>query len=140
MMRAPRFRAADTAQQTIGGFLLAGPFVVTEEVWLLAHEMNWLQGLVTAGIVFAIGYMALYRAAAERDPELESDIVGVPLRFVSLMVVAFGSVLLLALLFDAPTVFLDHVPSGQRVPTTVNAVCVGAVFSVVGAATADSVF
>lgn len=140
MMRAPRFKAADTAQQTIGGFLLAGPFVVTEEVWLLAHGMNWLQGLLTAGIVFSIGYMALYQADDERDPQRESDIGGVPLRFVSLMVVSFGSVLLLALLFDAPEVFLSHVPPEQRVPTTVKALCLGSVFSVVGAATADTVF
>lgn len=139
-MRAPRFKAADTAQQVIGGFLLAGPFVVTEEVWLLANEMSWLQGLLTAGIVGAIGYLALYGAADERDPEQESDVGGVPLRFVSLMAVSFGSVLVLALLFDAPAVFLTDVPSEQRVPTTVKALCLGAVFSVVGAATADSVF
>lgn len=140
MVRAPRFKAADTAQQTIGGFLLAGPFVVTEEVWLLARGMNWLQGLLTAGIVFLIGYMALYRADDERDPQRESDIGGVPLRFVSLMVVSFGSVLLLALLFDAPAVFLSNVPPEQRVPTTAKALCLGSVFSVVGAATADTVF
>jgi uncharacterized membrane protein len=28
-----RFSLADIAQQMIGGFLLASPFVVTEEVW-----------------------------------------------------------------------------------------------------------
>ncbi|UPM42121.1 DUF2391 family protein [Halocatena salina] len=139
-MRAPRFKAADTAQQLIGGFLLAGPFVVTEEVWLLAHSMSWIQGLLTAVIVGTIGYIALYGAATERDPERESDVGGVPLRFVSLMLVSFGSVLVLALLFDAPSVFLDHIPPEQRVPTTAKALCLGAMFSVVGAATADTVF
>ncbi|RRJ30733.1 DUF2391 domain-containing protein [Halocatena pleomorpha] len=139
-MRAPRFKAADTAQQVIGGFLLAGPFVVTEEVWSLAHAMSWVQGLLTAGIVGTIGYLALYGAATERDPDQESDVGGVPLRFVSLMFVSFGSVLVLALLFDAPDVFLSGVPPEQRVPTTVKALCLGAMFSVVGAATADTVF
>lgn len=142
MARPPRFKAADTAQQLIGGFLLAGPFVVTEEVWLLAHEMHWTQGLLTAGLVFAIGYMALYGADKKRDPEHETDVGGVPLRFVSLMVVSFGSVVLLALVFDAPKAFLSslHIPPEHHVPTTIKAVCLSAVFSVVGAATADTVF
>jgi uncharacterized membrane protein len=35
-----RDRLADTAQQTVGGFLLDGPFVVTEGVWTLAADMS----------------------------------------------------------------------------------------------------
>jgi uncharacterized membrane protein len=35
-----RYALADTAQQMVGGFLLAGPFVVTEEVWRLASDMT----------------------------------------------------------------------------------------------------
>jgi len=34
--RNERYALADTAQRFVGGFLLAGPFVVTEAVWLLA--------------------------------------------------------------------------------------------------------
>ena len=69
-------------------------------------------------------------------PEL---VAGVPIRFVSLMAVSYGSVLTLALLFTAPATFLE----GDAVyvaGTTLKAISVGAVFSVVGAATADSVF
>lgn len=137
-----RFKPADTAQQMIGGFLLAGPFVVTEEVWMLASEMSWLHGLSTVAIVFAIGYAALYKADTDRDPERESDIGGVPLRFISLMIVSFGSVLLLALVFDAPATFFDslEITKNNQVGVTARAVSLGAVFSVVGAATADSVF
>jgi len=40
----------------------------------------------------------------------------------------------------APGSFLSDVTAGERVAVTVRAVGVGAVFSVVGAATADSVF
>ncbi|MGM0397657.1 MAG: DUF2391 domain-containing protein, partial [Halobacteriota archaeon] len=44
--RRPRqFRLADTAQQVVGGFLLAGPFVVTEEVWTLAANMSVVQAV-----------------------------------------------------------------------------------------------
>ncbi|WP_330630797.1 DUF2391 domain-containing protein [Halocatena halophila] len=140
--RPPRYRAADTAQQLIGGFLLAGPFVVTEEVWMLAVRMGWLNGLGTAAVVVTIGYTALYGADAKRDPEIESDLGGVPLRFVSLLAVAFGSVILLVVLFDAPSTFFAalDVPPEQRPGTLFRVICVGSVFSVVGAATADSVF
>ena len=134
-----RFKTADIAQQVVGGFLLAGPFVVTEEVWVLAGSMSALQTLVTVGIVFGIGYGALYKAE-DRDPDREVEIGGIPLRFLSLMGVAFGSVLLLALAFDAPGTFLDGTTVVERVFVTAKAVSVGAIFSVVGAATADSVF
>ena len=140
-----RYALADTAQQVVGGFLLAGPFVVTEEVWGLASDMTWVQGLSTIAIVFLIGYGALYKADDDRDPDRESEVAGVPTRFVSLMVVSFGSVAILAVAFGAPGTFLgdtfvDGAPSMETLAITLRAVSVGAVFSVVGAATADSVF
>ena len=138
--RRPRFKLADSAQQVVGGFLLAGPFVVTEEVWTLAANMETPNGVLTVAIVFTIGYGALYKADHDRDPERERAVVGVPVRFVSLMGVAFGSVAILALVFGAPETFLGAVPAGERLMTTLRAISVGAVFSVVGAATADSVF
>ncbi|WP_436933732.1 DUF2391 domain-containing protein [Halovenus marina] len=139
--RSRRFRPADSAQQIVGGFLLAGPFVVTEEVWTLARDMTAVQTFVTIGIVFAIGYATLYKADTKRDPDDEQEIAGVPTRFISLMCVSFGSVAILALAFGAPDTFLDTVESTRESAViTFKAVSVGAVFSVVGAATADSVF
>lgn len=134
-----RFKIADTAQQVVGGFLLAGPFVVTEEVWVLARNMHPLQAVATVAIVLAIGYGALYKAD-DRDPDRETEIGGVPLRFVSLVTVAFGSVFILAVAFDAPATFLDGMDRADQVAVTLKAVSVGAVFSIVGAATADSIF
>ncbi|WP_435099202.1 DUF2391 family protein [Halarchaeum sp. P4] len=142
--RKKRYALADTAQQVVGGFLLAGPFVVTEEVWALATQMAWYHVLMTVGIVAGIGYGALYEADDGRDPEKEADVAGVPVRFVSLMLVAYGAVLLLALSFRAPRTFAANLE--LQVDTiglavfTLKATSVGAVFSVVGAATADSVF
>lgn len=145
-----RFRLSDTAQQIVGGFLLAGPFVVTEEVWTLAAGMTWIQTLVTSGLVLGIGYGTLY-TADDRDPEVETEVGGVPLRFVSLVCVSYGSVLILALTFGAPTAFLSGIEGGsvwpgvvdvdrRTVEVTLTATSVSSVFSVVGAATADSVF
>ncbi|WP_158058146.1 DUF2391 family protein [Halorussus halophilus] len=139
-----RFALADSAQQIVGGFLLAGPFVVTEEVWRLAENMETWQGLLTVLIVFGVGYGALYKADDERDPDREAEVAGIPSRFISLMLVSFGSVAILVLVFDAPETFLSDTyldgVSRQTMATTLKALSVGSIFSVVGAATADSVF
>ncbi|MFB6096948.1 MAG: DUF2391 family protein [Haloferacaceae archaeon] len=136
-----RFKLADTAQQIVGGFLLAGPFVVTEEVWTLAVNMSWWQALVTVLLVFGIGYGTLYKAE-DRDPDREVEVAGVPVRFVSLILVSYASVVLLAVAFDAPETFLGgQAETATAMATiTLKAVSVGAVFSVIGAATADSLF
>lgn len=129
-----QFRPADVAQQVVGGFLLAGPFVVTEEVWVLAGVMRPTQWAVTVTMVFAIGWGALYRADSDRDADDETEVAGIPYRFLTLMLVSFGSVLVLAYSFAAPEAF------GADMYQTAKAVSIGAVFAVVGAATADSVF
>jgi uncharacterized membrane protein len=128
------FRPADVAQQVVGGFLLAGPFVVTEEVWVLAGHMSTAQWVAVVGMVFAIGWGALYRADSDRDADEETEVAGIPYRFVTLMLVSFGSVVVLAFSFAAPEAF------GAGVYQTAKAVSIGAIFAVVGAATADSVF
>lgn len=138
--RSKRYAVADTAQQLVGGFLLAGPFVVTEEVWILARNMRLVHVMATVAIVLGIGYAALYKADAGRDPDRELDVGGVPVRFVSLLVVSYGSVLLLAAVVAAPETFLSDQPLLPRLVTTVKAASVGAIFSVIGAATADSLY
>ncbi|WP_225336299.1 DUF2391 family protein [Halomicrobium urmianum] len=124
----------DLVQQIVGGIVLSAPFVVTEEVWNLAASMNWIQWIITVFMVVMIGYGTLYRADDERAPEWEESIAGLPLRFVSLLLISYLSVAMLGFLFDAPTTF-------EATPlTTAKAISIGAIFSVVGAATADSLF
>jgi uncharacterized membrane protein len=148
--RRRRFALSDTVQQIVGGFLLAGPFVVTEEVWVLAGSMSTVQGLATVVIVLAIGYGALYKAD-DRDPDRETEVGGIPIRFISLIAVSYFSVLILALAFNAPETFvgssgtasaeqLDVSVEWTVVGTTLKAVSIGSVFSVIGAATADSIY
>ncbi len=128
-----RFGIDDVAQQIVGGFILSAPFVVTEEVWTLAASMNGLQTAITIFMVLAIGYGTLYRAE-DREADTERAIAGVPLRFLSLLIISYTSVIILAFVFDAPATF------GATPFTTFKAICIGAIFSVVGAATADSLF
>jgi uncharacterized membrane protein len=135
-----RHKLADTAQQIIGGFLLAGPFVVTEEVWVLARNMTVFHSLFLIASVMAIGYGGLYGADNDRDPNKEAAIFGVPVRFVSVMGVAFGSVSLLAVAITAPDVFLSDLSALDRIVVTGRAMSVAAIFSVVGAVTTDSLF
>lgn len=123
----------DTAQHILGGFLLAGPFVVTEEVWRLAGNMSGLQVLVNVAIVFAIGYAVLYRADKGRDPDSELNWAGIPFRFVSLIGVAYLSAAILAVTFAAPQTFEAGLLHSFK------AISVASVFSMLGAATVDSV-
>ena len=132
--RGSIFGIDDLAQQGVGGIILSAPFVVTEEVWSLAASMTWVQWAITVFMVVVIGYGTLYRADDDRDAEREESIGGLPLRFVSLMAISYLSVALLAFVFDAPSTF------GATPATTAKAISIGAIFSVVGAATADSVF
>jgi uncharacterized membrane protein len=135
MARSRRYALADSAQQIVGGFLLAGPFVVTEEVWALAGNMTPVHALATVLIVAGIGYGALYGADDDRDPDREQRFGGIPVRFLSLLAVSYGSVTVLAIVLTAPDTFV-----GGDLGVTVKAIGVGAIFSVVGAATADSLF
>ena len=140
MKQRQKHKLADTAQQIVGGFLLAGPFVVTQEVWLLAQNMTTFHSLFLVGSVMAIGYGGLYGADNDRDPRTEAAVVGIPVRFISVMIVAFGSVGTLAFAITAPDLFLSELESGARVLVTFRALSVAAVFSVVGAVTTDSLF
>ncbi|MBS3815980.1 MAG: DUF2391 family protein [Candidatus Thermoplasmatota archaeon] len=128
------FSLADLAQQLVGGFLLSGPFVVTEEVWALANNLHWYQSLLATLIVFSIGYGALYEADVDREQKDEAEWMGIPLRFLSLIFVSYASVTLLILIFGATVTF------GATLFTAVKVVSIVSLFSVIGAATADSLF
>jgi Predicted membrane protein len=141
-----RYRFADTAQQFVGGVLLAIPFVVTEEVWVLAASMGPAHTGGVFTLVVLIGYGTLYKADASRNPEDEVDVGGVPIRFISLLTVALGATVVLATLITAPQTFLidgevlDKPTRLQYAYTVLNAVGIASVSSIVGAATADSLF
>lgn len=128
-----RFSISDLAQQMVGGFLLAGPFVVTEEVWNLARNMSILHFLIAFLIVVIIGYGALYKADLNRDPDREIDVVGVPVRLISLVLVSYFSVAVLILVLNAPETF------EATNLTAVKVMGIAAIFSLIGAATADSI-
>jgi uncharacterized membrane protein len=65
-----RFKLADTAQQIVGGFLLAGPFVVTEEVWALARNMSVLRAAIVSLRAVSVGAIFSVVGAATADSVL----------------------------------------------------------------------
>ncbi|QSG07968.1 DUF2391 domain-containing protein [Halapricum desulfuricans] len=140
MKERQKHKLADTAQQIVGGFLLSGPFVVTQEVWALALNMTVFHNVFIICIVVAIGYGGLYGADNDRDPGREAAVAGIPVRFISVLIVAFGSVGTLAFAVTAPSQFLGGLALTDRLIVTFRAISVGAVFSVVGAVTTDSLF
>jgi uncharacterized membrane protein len=140
MKERQKHKLADTAQQIVGGFLLAGPFVVTQEVWMLARNMTPYHSLFLVFVIMGIGYGGLYGADNSRDPTREAVVLGVPVRFVSLMIVAFGSVGILSFAITAPDLFLGDLPADTQLTVTLQAMSVASIFSVVGAVTTDSLF
>ena len=131
-MNFKRFSLTDLAQQIIGGLLLAGPFIITEEVWTLAENMTLLQSFGTVVVILMIGYGALYEADEEREPDEETDVGGVPVRLISLIAVSYLSVGLITFMLNVPVVF-DATNS-----TVLKAISIASIFSLIGAATVDS--
>lgn len=126
------FGVDDFFQQVIGSVILTAPFLFTEEVWTLASNMSVIQGLVMAGFSLAIGHGVLYVAHQERDWNSERKLFGVTFRYLSLMAVAFGTILVLIIVTGAHSTF------NSGIIETVKAIALMSPFSVVGAATADS--
>lgn len=129
-----KFSLIDTAQQMVGGFLLAGPFVVTEEVWALAENMSLVHSLLTVLIVIVIGYGALYKTNKDRNRAKEKNFLGIPLRLVSLILVSYLSVTVLIFVMNAPETF------NATYLIVLKVIGIASIFSEIGAATADTIF
>lgn len=107
----------------------------------MAAAMTGMHVCLTVAIVAAIGYSALYAADDSRKADFEEEVVGIPFRFISLMLVTYSSVILPSLIIGAPAT-LGGVPffTFEWAVLTLKAGSIAAIFSVVGAATADSIF
>jgi uncharacterized membrane protein len=135
-----KFDLDDIAQQIVGGLLVGGPFIVTEEVWGIASEMSILNVIITFFIVVVTGYTILY-VAVLRDPEVEASVGGiVPLRFVSLILVSYVSSMIVALATGTPSFFARSTETVDIIWLTFKASTTVSIFTVIGAGTVDSVF
>ena len=98
-IRPERFGVDDVAQQIFGAVLLATPFSVTEEVWILAKELDPLRLLVfvvlSIVVVTIIIYYTKFQKVAKESigGEFDTHIVGktyIPKRLVSLFLVSYS--------------------------------------------------
>lgn len=134
-----RFAFDDVAQQFTGGLVLGGPFVVTEEVWTLAASMTIYNIIITLTLVLVLGYGILYKADTSRDPDREGQLAGIPLRYLSLLLISFLDALVLAVAFGAVAQFSDGTLLTQTI-IAMKAALIASPFSMIGSATADSLF
>jgi len=125
------FGPDDFFQQLIGSSILIAPFF-TEEVWIIAQNTTLGSSVLSIAITLLLGHGILYIAKNERDFDKERQIMGISLRYISLMTVSFGTILLL----------LSITATGQTLGAgPVNAfkvVSMISIFAVIGAATADN--
>ncbi len=126
------FGVDDLVQQIIGSAILTAPFLFTEEVWRLADNASTLQASLLVLSALGLGHGVLYVAYQERDWDNERKIFGVTWRYISLMLVAFGTVGLMLSMTSAAETFNASLLQTFKVISLIS------VFAVAGAATADS--
>ncbi|MFB6174673.1 MAG: DUF2391 domain-containing protein [Candidatus Nanohalobium sp.] len=126
------FGGDDLLQQVVGSIILISPFVFTQEVWQTAGNMSRYNAMIALFFTFLIGHGVLYIAKRDRDWEKERKIFGVTWRYISLMLVAFGTVLLMIFISSARETF------SAGLWQTFKVVSIISIFSVIGAAVTDS--
>jgi uncharacterized membrane protein len=126
------FGPDDFFQQVLGSIILISPFIFTEEVWRLAGNMGPLNTAVALLFTFAVGHGVLYKAKNDRDWDRERKIFGLTVRYISLMIVAFGTIALMVIISGA------HETFNAGFSKALSAVSLISIFSVIGAAVTDS--
>ena len=126
------FGGDDLLQQVVGSIILISPFVFTEEVWRIAENMSSYNTGLALLFTFLLGHGVLYTAKKSRDWDKERQIFGVTWRYISLMSVAFGTVLFMIGISSAMETF------GAGPEQAFKAVSIISIFSVIGAAVTDS--
>jgi len=126
------FGADDFLQQVVGSVILISPFIFTEEVWRIADNMNFYKTSIALLTTFLIGHGVLYTAKKDRNWDSERKALGVTLRYISLMTVAFGTIFTMIYISSANIAF------DAGLLQTLKVVSITSIFSVIGAAITDS--
>lgn len=126
------FGADDFFQQFTGSTILTAPFLFTEEVWRMAAATSIIQALLSVLLTLFLGHGILYVAKQDRDWDEERQFLGVTVRYLSLMLVSFGTVMFLLSITAAEEVFADSLLHTLKLVSMIS------IFAVIGAATADN--
>lgn len=126
------FGADDLLQQIVGSVILISPFIFTEEVWRIAETMDAYRTGIALFATFLTGHGVLYTAKKDREWDQERKILGITLRYISLMTAAFGTVFTIIYISGAAQTF------GAGTFQTLKVISITSIFSVIGAAITDS--
>jgi len=126
------FGTDDFLQQVVGSIILISPFIFTEEVWRIAENMSGLNTGIALLFTFLLGHGVLYTAKQSRDWDKERQTLGITWRYISLLTVAFGTVLFMITISAARETF------SASPYQTLKTISIISIFSVIGAAVTDS--
>lgn len=126
------FGPDDFFQQLIGSAILTAPFLFTEEIWRIAQNTSLTQSIFSVVLTLFLGHGILYIAKHEREFEREREIAGIRLRYISLMTVSFGTILIML------SITATSQTLGNGIMNTFKVVSLTSIFAVIGAATADN--
>jgi uncharacterized membrane protein len=126
------FGGDDLLQQIVGSIILISPFIFTEEVWRIADNMSMYKTSIALLFTFLLGHGVLYTAKQSRDWDEERQLFGITWRYISLMAVAFGTVLVMIFITATRETFSADLYQTFKVTSIIS------IFSVIGAAVTDS--
>lgn len=126
------FGTDDFFQQVLGSAIITSPLLFTEEVWNIAYNMHLIQAAILFSVSLVMGHGILYVAEREREWNLERKLLGLTIRYISLMIVSIGTIVTVLGLTSAAETF------NAGALQTVKLVALLSIFAVTGAATADN--
>ncbi|MBL7055638.1 DUF2391 family protein [Candidatus Woesearchaeota archaeon] len=84
-----KFEFKDVAQQIVGAMILSAPFVVTEEVWRLANNLDALHIIALIGLTILFDILLFYYAKFQHLEE--KRFILFPARVISLLIVTYAT-------------------------------------------------
>ena len=82
------FNFNDIAQQIVGAIIISSPLAVTEEVWLLAQNLDLPRIIIIIGITLLFDILLIYFTAYQKEKE-KKIINLVPARLVSMIFISY---------------------------------------------------
>ena len=125
-----KFEIDDLAQQIVGATILSAPFVVTEEVWMLATNMQIWQIIAILLLTITFDILLFFYTKYQK---IKQQRIGnfIPLRIISLLTVTYLVSTIMLFIFG---VIGGQVASGYA---SVKLVILVGLFANIGAGTAD---
>ncbi|MEM2919047.1 MAG: DUF2391 family protein [Candidatus Altiarchaeota archaeon] len=120
-----RFSFHDFLQQVVGAMILSAPFIVTQEVWELAKDLDTIRITIIIPLTVFLGYFVLKYTHKEKTCDM-------PQRMFSLIIVSYTcSFFVLSTVGIIGNIITDTIWAAKLVVLV-------SLFSTIGAATADT--